>query len=93
MTGNPTVSIELVEGLVTIDCADCLITFMSGWTKSSLENDYSDDRLSCAMAGVERVISFNQKNKSELGKISDIEKLIKLKNKGKLLAYVEGKLK
>ncbi|PHR46231.1 MAG: hypothetical protein COA32_11805 [Fluviicola sp.] len=91
LNGSPTVSIELVSGIVPLDCGDCLISFMSGWAKYSLENDYSKNKVECAMAGVENAIEFYKKNKSELGKNSDMEKLIKQKKKGKLKEYIESK--
>jgi len=91
MSGSPTVSIELVSGIVPLECADCLMTFMSGWTKYSLENDYSKNKVDCAFAGAENAIEFYEKNKSELGKNSDMEKLIKRKKKGKLKKYITSK--
>jgi len=92
MSGSPTVSIKLVQGLVPLDCAECLMSFMGGWTKYSLENDYSDNNAICALKGVESTIAFYVKNKSELGKNAEIEKLIKRKNKGKLEKYVKSKI-
>ncbi len=91
MSGSPTVSIELVSGIVPLDCADCLMSFMSGWAKHSLENDYSKDKVECAVAGAENAIEFYKKNKSELGKNSDMEKLMKQQKKGKLKKYIESK--
>ena len=91
MSGSPTVSIELISGIVPLDCADCLISFMSGWTKYSLENDYSKNKVECAAAGAENAIEFYEKNKSELGKNSDMEKLIKQKKKGNLKKYIGSK--
>ncbi len=91
MSGSPTVSIELVSGIVPLDCADCLMSFMSGWTKYSLENDYSKDKVECAVAGAENSIEFYKKNKSELGKNSDMEKLMKQQKKGKLKKYIKSK--
>ncbi|MEO1654511.1 MAG: hypothetical protein AAFU64_13280 [Bacteroidota bacterium] len=91
MTGSPLVSIELVPGIVPMDCAECLMAFLGGWTKYSLENNYSKDKIEGALAGLESTIVFYQKNKTELGKKSDIEKLIKQKEKGKLRKYVESK--
>ena len=91
MSGSPTVSIELVSGIVPLDCADCLMSFMSGWTKYSLENDYSKDKVECAVAGAENAIEFYKKNKSELGKNSDMEKLMKQQKKGKLKKYIKSK--
>ncbi len=88
VSGSPTVSIQLVSGLTPTDCAECLLIFMGGWTKYSLENDYSDDNVLCALAGVEAMIELYEKNKSTLGKQSDIEKMIKRKKKGKLKEFV-----
>ena len=90
MSGSPTVSIELVSGIVPLDCADCLMSFMSGWTKYSLENDYSKNKVECAVAGAENAIEFYKKNKSELGKNSDMEKLMKQQKKGKLKKYIKS---
>jgi len=91
MSGSPTVSIELVSGIVPLDCADCLMSFMSGWTKYSLENNYSKDKVECAVAGAENAIEFYRKNKSELGKNSEMEKLMKQQKKGKLKKYIKSK--
>lgn len=91
MTGSPTVSIELVSGIVPLDCADCLMSFMSGWTTYSLENNYSKNKVDGAVAGAENAIEFYLNNKSELGKNSDMEKLIKQQKKGKLPEYIESK--
>jgi hypothetical protein len=91
ITGSPTVSIELVSGIVPLECAECLLSFMSGWTKYSLENDYSKNKIDCALAGAEYAIKFYEKNKFELGKNADMDKLIKLKNKRKLKKYIESK--
>lgn len=91
ISGSPSVTIELLSGLAPIDCPECLISFMGGWTKYSLENDYSKNKIEGALAGAESSIAFYEKNKAELGKNSDIEKMIKQQKKGKLRKYVEGK--
>ncbi|MFY7669760.1 hypothetical protein ACOSP6_01595 [Tenacibaculum sp. MEBiC06402] len=91
MSGSPTVTIELVAGIVPLDCADCLMSFLSGWTKFSLQNNYSKDKIKCAQAGAENLIEFYKKNKVELGKKSEIKKLIKQQKKGKLKKYIESK--
>lgn len=91
MSGSPTVSIELVAGIVPLDCADCLMSFLSGWTKYSLENNYEKDKVKCALAGAENAIEFYKMNKSEIGKNSDMEKIIKQQKKGKLEKYIKSK--
>lgn len=91
MIGSPTVTIELVQGIVPLDCSECLLVFISGWTKYSLENNYSNNTVACATAGAEYTIEFYNKNKSELGSNADMEKLIKQKKKGTLKDYIESK--
>jgi len=93
MSGTPSVSIELVSGIVPLDCLDCLMSFMSGWTKYSLENDYSKDKINCALAGAEHAIEFYEKNQPELGKSSDMEKLIEQKENGTLKKYIQSQFK
>lgn len=90
MSGSPTVTIELIDGIVPYDCSDCLMSFMSGWTKYSLENGYSKDKIAGALAGAENAIEFYKKNKSVLGKNSEMERLIKNQKKGKLREYIES---
>ena len=91
MSGSPTVTIELVAGIVPLECADCLMSFMSGWTKYSLENNYSKDKIAGAVAGADNAIAFYQKNKSTIGKNADMEKLIKQQKKGSLEKYIKSK--
>ncbi|MBW7870488.1 MAG: hypothetical protein H3C39_05435 [Flavobacteriia bacterium] len=92
LSGSPSVSIVVATGVAPMDCGDCLMVFMGGWAKYSLNNNYSSDKIECATAGVETAIEFYEKNKSALGKNSDMEKLIKQKNKGKLKEYLQSKL-
>ena len=89
LTGTPTVSIELNAEIITfMDDADCLLMFMAGWTKYSIEKK-SDDKVKGTMAGIENVIAFYKKNKSALGKNKAVEKYIKLQNKGELAAFIK----
>ena len=91
MTGSPSVTIELVAGIVPMECSDCLMAFLSGWTKYSLEHDYSKDKIANAVAGAEHAIEFYKKNKKELGKQKEFETMIRRQKKGKLQAYIESK--
>jgi len=90
-SGSPSVSIELVEGITPLDCPNCLMSFMSGWVKYSFQNEYSTDKIACAQAGVENAIDFYDRNKSTLGKNSDMEKLKKLHKRDKLTTYIRSK--
>lgn len=89
LTGSPAVSIHLKPRIITFsECPNCLMIFMGGWTKYSLENQDKDE-LKGSMAGIEKVIAFYTANKQAMGKNKAIEKYIKLKEKGKLKTYVE----
>lgn len=93
LTGSPSVSIE-IKGEITDfgDCADCLMAFMGGWTKYSLENEYSKDQVKGNTAGIKSVIAFYEKNKKTIGKIKPIKKYAKLLKKGKLEAHIRKKM-
>jgi len=91
MSGTPSVSIAIVEGLVPMGNPDCMIAFMCGWTKYSLDNNYSKDNLKCAKAAVEHTIEFYNKNKKDIGKSKDVENLIKKQKKGTLEKYIKSK--
>ncbi|WP_281763452.1 hypothetical protein [Neptunitalea lumnitzerae] len=93
MSGTPYIDIVVSDGLVPyMEHPECFMVFMSGWTKYSLTHNYTNNELDCALAGTEHVIIFYEKNKSALGKIGSIEKLIKLQKKGKLKNYIEKQL-
>ena len=89
LTGSPTVSIEIASGIFPMDCPECLVTFMNGWTQYALNNDYSKDKVAGALAGAQHLIEFYKKNKSVMGKQKEIEKLIKLQKKDELKAHIE----
>lgn len=91
MSGSPTVSISLVDGIVPLDCADCLMAFMSGWTKYSLLNDYSKNNVAGAMAGAKQAIDLYKRNRATIGKNAGMEKLLKLAKKGKLKSFIKSK--
>jgi hypothetical protein len=92
-TGTPSVSIELSQDLVPfMESPECLMSFLAGWTKYSLEHNYSKDKVACATAALEHVIDFYKKNKSKIGRVSSIEKLAKKQKKNKLKSYVESVL-
>lgn len=91
MTGSPTVTLEISQAIVPfMDCPDCLMAFLNGWTKYSLENDYSKDRLTGVMAGTYHTIAFYERNKKELGRNPEIEKLIRKQKKGELESHIKS---
>lgn len=93
VTGSPKVSVELSEKTVPyLKCSECLALFMGSWSKYCIEtNDYENAPEAC-LAATRDVITFYTKNKKELGKNKEIEKLIVLQEKGELKAYVEESL-
>lgn len=93
MTGTPNVTIEISQAVVPfMECADCLMAFLSGWTKYSLENEYSKDRVAGALAGVTHTIAFYELNKKALGRNAELEKLIKKQKKGELESHIQSVL-
>lgn len=89
--GSPTVYIPVQQefaGYVSKEPA-LLMVFMSGWTKYSLENKIIHDNVNGNLAGINAVIQFYQTNQKQLGKIEEVEKLVKMKNKNTLLAYIK----
>jgi len=82
----PYISLVLDEKTIAFskECEDCLMVFISNWAKHAIETkDYKNHKAG-ALAGAESLIRFYIKNKSSLGKSSEIEKMIKLQKKGKL---------
>lgn len=60
---------------------------MGGWTKYSLENNYSSDNIQGSLAGLKSVIKV-YKNLS-LKKDKEVENLIELDNNGELENWVK----
>lgn len=93
ISGSPNVTIELSADIVTyMDCADCLVIFMGGWTKYALETKDFEGKIKGNLAGTEGVIEFYNSNKKALGKNKEIEKLIQLKNDNKLENFIKSKI-
>lgn len=93
ISGSPNVTIELSENIVSyVDCADCLVIFMAGWTSYALETKDFDNKLKGNLAGTESVIEFYQSNKKALGKNKAIEKFIKLKDSNKLESFIKSNM-
>lgn len=93
LQGSPTVSIDINPGIVNFikPNPDLLMIFMCGWTKYSLENKDYNNKIKGNQKGVEAVIEFYTKNKENLKKDKNVEKYIKLNQKGKLEDYISKK--
>ena len=92
MSGGPNVSIELSEKITPyLDCSECLMIFMAGWSKYTLETK-KFNKFKANLTGTESVIEFYLFNKSKIGENKKIEKFVKLKKAGRLEKYIRSKI-
>ena len=93
ITNAPTVTLEINASVLTFTKknSELIVFFMGGWTKYSLENNYSTDSIKCNMAGITSAIKVYKKGIG-LKKDKEMEKLIELEDKGELEKWVIGKL-
>ncbi|AOR29275.1 hypothetical protein FORMB_22570 [Formosa sp. Hel1_33_131] len=92
MSGSPNVSIELSEKITPyLDCSECLMIFMAGWSKYTLETK-KFNKFKANLTGTESVIEFYLFNKSKIGENKKIEKFVKLKKAGRLEKYIRSKI-
>lgn len=91
ISGSPDVNIEIKPQIVTFmkSSPDILIIFMGGWTKYSIVNKDYNNKIAGSLAGIEAVIEVYTKNKDDMYKDRNIEKYIKMKDKGTLKEYIE----
>ncbi len=92
LTNSPTVTIEINADVLTFTKkhSELLMTFMGGWTRYCLQNNYSKDAIQGSLAGIRSVIKV-YKNQS-LKKDKEVEKLIELEGKGELENWVREKM-
>jgi hypothetical protein len=86
---SPTVTVQVNHNVVSFieKNSELLIIFMGGWTKYSLENNYSKDLINGNVAGLESVIRFYKRN-SFLKKDEEMLKLIEIDKQGQLKELV-----
>lgn len=91
LTGSPNVSIEIKQEIVTFmgTSPDLLMIFMGGWAKYSLESKDFNNKVEGCKAGINSVIEFYKSNRQVLPKDKNVEKYIKMKDKGTLSEYIE----
>jgi hypothetical protein len=91
LTGAPNVSVGITQNIVTFTQlnADLMFIFMGGWTKYALETKDYKNKYMGNLKGIESVIDFYQKNKTSLQKDKNVEKYIKMKEKGTLEDYIK----
>lgn len=91
LTGSPNVSLEIKQEIVTFmgTSPDLLMIFMGGWAKYSLESKGFNNKVEGSKAGINSVIEFYKSNRQVLPKDKNVEKYIKMKDKGTLSEYIE----
>jgi len=91
LSGSPDVHIEIKAEIVTFmsTSPDLLMIFLGGWAIYSLESKDFDNKVAGNLAGIESVIEFYTKNRTVMKKDKNVEKFIKMKNKGTLKEYIE----
>ncbi|MDD2412660.1 MAG: hypothetical protein RBS19_02525 [Bacteroidales bacterium] len=90
LTGCSTVSVNLNADYVmkyTEKNPELLMIFLAGWTRYVLENDYSKDPYKGYFAGYKSIINVYKKGKG-INKNQDLEKLIKVYDKGNLEKWI-----
>lgn len=92
LTNSPTVTIEMNANILnfTNKNSELLIFFMAGWTKYSLQHDYSKDVVQGSLAGIRSAI--NIYNKGGLRKDRKMQKLVDLDDNGGLEEWVSEQL-
>jgi hypothetical protein len=93
LTGSPNVSVEIDSEIVNFmdQNPELLMIFMCGWTKYSLETKDYKNKISGNQKGIEAVIDFYTRNRENLKKDKNVEKYIKMKDKGTLVEYIANK--
>ena len=95
ISGCPNITVDIKPEIVTFieTNPEQLIIFMGGWCKKALETKDYTNKEQGNFAGIEGVIAYYTKNKDLLKKDKDVEKYIKMKEKGTLKDYVKKKFK
>jgi len=93
LSGSPDVNVDIQQEIVTfVDSPECLLIFMGGWAKYAIENQDFASKRNGNIAGIESVIEFYGKNKDIIGKNKNIEKYVKLKEKGELISFIQSRI-
>ncbi len=91
LSGSPNVHVEIKPEVVTFmgTNPDLLMIFIGSWAKYSLETKEYDDKYGGSLAGIEAVIAYYKTNRKILKKDRNVEKYVKMKDKGKLEKYLK----
>jgi hypothetical protein len=95
INNSPTVTVSLTEKIVPISKKnpELLIGFMGGWTRYSLQHNYSKDAVQCNLAGLRCMFKMYMASLDHgIKRNKDIEKLQALDQSGGLRDYVVKQL-
>lgn len=94
MSGAPYMKMTIDERVVTFLGGEpwLIMSYMTGWTKYFLENNYSQNNTQLTIAALKNVIGFYQRNRRHLQKNKEVEYYIKLDKQGRLEEHVTGVL-
>lgn len=92
LSGSPKVKIEINPNYITFikSSPDMLFIFMGAWAKYSLNTQDFDNKTEGIKAGLHAVMDYYTNFKDAMGKDKNIEKYIKMKNKGTLDDYIQS---
>lgn len=90
ISGSPTVSVQIDERIITFLGAEpaVLMAYMMGWTKYSVEHDYSNDPIECTVAGITNAVNVYNRNRKLLKKNKELEKYKKMVEERTIYRYV-----
>lgn len=93
IANSPTVTLSLETYVMDYaqKNSELLIIFMAGWTRYSLQNEYTTDALQCNLAGLQSMIKVYKTGK--LKKDKKMDELVDMEAKGKLEAWLKGQIK
>jgi len=95
LTGSPTVNVNINADLLVKyfeKNPQFQIIFLAGWTRYSLENNYSKDQQKGYYEGFKSIIYVYKKGVG-IKKSKDLEKLIKIYDKGELEIWIKENVK
>lgn len=102
--GTPTINVVIDENVVSLimdkQVPDYVLLFMGGWVKAAIQSNAHDmattsskksmdEMLTGNMGGLEAVLAFYANNQGQLPQNANIEKLLKMQQKGRLEKYVK----
>ena len=89
LEGTPTVTLELKAEVVTfMDAPELFLLYMAGWGRYAIQNN-SKDKAAGSLAGVETAMNYYIQNKADFGKNKEMDKYVKMHEKGKLKKFME----